>query len=66
MSVNPAGEDNIVSRRRMSASPTLAKTVVHAWTGIMVTLARASLDSEVAFIGNLILTLLHKVIGLWG
>uniref|UniRef100_A0A3Q2XZ03 EGF-like domain-containing protein n=1 Tax=Hippocampus comes TaxID=109280 RepID=A0A3Q2XZ03_HIPCM len=46
----------------MSASPILAKTVVHAWTGITGTLARASLDSEVAFIGNVILTLLQNVL----
>lgn len=47
VSVRLAGWDSTVTRKRMSASPILAKMVAPVWTDIMATPACANLDLEV-------------------
>lgn len=50
VSVKPAGWDNTVSRKRMSARPARAKMVAPVWTDITATPVSANLDSEVIII----------------
>lgn len=50
VSVRPAGWDNTVSRKRMSACLIRAKMVAAVWTDITATPVCAYLDSEVIII----------------
>ena len=50
VSVRPAGWDNTVSRKRMSACPIRARMVAAVWTDIMATPVFVYRDSEVIII----------------